>query len=238
MTYFAATRHPWACLVFLVPLLAAYELGVLWIGGPVRNGADVWLRWGLERYGVNQFLAAPLLVVGLFLLRSLLAWNGRPKHILAIVLGMFVECVAFAILLWLISSNFRPLLDQMGVALQLPPPTPQAASIITFVGAGIYEEVVFRLVLFSVTVFVLRLVLPTPAAVLLGAVLAAAAFAAAHHAGPYGEWPVVPEVFAFRLVAGLFFTALYVFRGFGIAVGAHAGYDVLVGVVLAPPPAA
>ena len=29
---------------------------------------------------------------------------------------------------------------------------------------------------------------------------------------------------------GLFFTALFVGRGFGIAVGAHAGYDVLVGL--------
>ena len=38
--------------------------------------------------------------------------------------------------------------------------------------------------------------------------------------------------FAFRTLAGMFFAALYVFRGFGIAVGAHAAYDVFVGVVL------
>ena len=41
-----------------------------------------------------------------------------------------------------------------------------------------------------------------------------------------------PYVFLFRVLAGLYFTALFVGRGFGVAVGAHAGYDVLVGVSL------
>ena len=57
----------------------------------------------------------------------------------------------------------------------------------------------------------------------------AALFAAAHHIGPYGE-PMNPYVFLFRALAGLYFTALYLGRGFGVAVAAHAGYDVLVGV--------
>lgn len=238
MSYFASTRHPWACLVFLAPILAAYELGVAWLGGPgslaYRNGADAWLRWGLERYGLGTMLAAPLLVVGLFVLRSLWSWNDRPQAMFRVLFGMIAESAAYAFLLWLVGANFKLLLDQAGVTLQMPAPSPQAVSIITFVGAGIYEEVLFRLCLFSVIVFVLRLVLlPTPLAVLVGAILAGLAFAAAHHLGPYGE-AMNAEVFAFRFVAGLFFTALYVFRGFGIAVGAHAGYDVLVGVVLNP----
>jgi hypothetical protein len=71
--------------------------------------------------------------------------------------------------------------------------------------------------------------LPKPAAGVVAAAAAAAAFAAAHHIGPYGE-PVRADYFLFRAVAGLYFTLLFVMRGFGIAVGAHAGYDVLVGV--------
>ena len=65
-------------------------------------------------------------------------------------------------------------------------------------------------------------------AVLLAAVGAALTFAAAHHVGPNGE-EMVPAKFLFRALAGLYFTALYVVRGFGVAVGRHAGYDVLVG---------
>jgi membrane protease YdiL (CAAX protease family) len=71
--------------------------------------------------------------------------------------------------------------------------------------------------------------LPTIIATLLAGIAAALLFAAAHHVGDGGE-PMVPLRFAFRTLAGLFFTCLYVFRGFGIAVGAHAAYDVLVGV--------
>src|SRR5437870_2404641 len=138
MSYFAATRHPWACLVFLLPLLSAYELGVAWLGGPnalaYRNGADAWLRWGLERYGFNQLLAAPLLIVGIFLLRSAASWKDRPQNMFSVGCGMLAESGAYAILLWLISRNFQILLDQCGIVLQLPAPSPQTASIVTYVG--------------------------------------------------------------------------------------------------------
>jgi hypothetical protein len=79
---------------------------------------------------------------------------------------------------------------------------------------------------------VLRAVqLPIVVSVGLAAALAAAAFAAAHNLGPYGE-PVRADYFIFRAIAGLYFTLLFVLRGFGIAVGAHAGYDVLVGLTI------
>jgi hypothetical protein len=56
-------------------------------------------------------------------------------------------------------------------------------------------------------------------------------FAAAHNLGPHGE-PFHAHVFMFRTAAGLFFAWLYCVRGFGIAVGAHAGYDVMVGILM------
>ena len=55
-------------------------------------------------------------------------------------------------------------------------------------------------------------------------------FSAAHYFGPYGE-RIDLFGFSFRFVAGLFFCALFVYRGFGIAAGAHAGYDILIGVL-------
>ncbi len=238
-SYYASTRHPWACFLFLLPLFAAYELGILWIGGPnsdgLRNGADIWLRWFLERYGFGQLWAAPLLVLGHFLVRTAFDAAGRTKKPISTVFGMLVESVFYAFLLWGISRNFRPLMELAGLPLnQIQFKTVAAGQLVTFIGAGIYEEVLFRLGLFSLSVFVLKCVLfPTPLAVPLAAVFAAVVFAAAHHVGPYGE-PVHSPVFLFRALAGLFFTAIYVARGFGIAVGAHAGYDILVGVVVNP----
>jgi hypothetical protein len=66
---------------------------------------------------------------------------------------------------------------------------------------------------------------------LLAAVTSAAAFSGAHHLGPYGE-PYDNYRFLFRTLAGVYFTAIYQLRGFGIAVGGHALYDVLVGVIV------
>jgi membrane protease YdiL (CAAX protease family) len=102
--------------------------------------------------------------------------------------------------------------------------------VVTYLGAGIYEEALFRLALFSVVLGLLRRVevsglLALPVAAAATAVL----FALAHHVGPYGE-PYSTDRFLFRLAAGVYFALIYQLRGFGIAVGAHACYNVMVSV--------
>jgi hypothetical protein len=235
-TYLAATRHPWACLLFLLPLLALYEGGIFWLGGDqaarLRNGADAWLRWAFELFGAGHVLAAPLVVLTAMVLWTWWRWADRPDDPVATWFGMAFESALFAAVLWQFSRNFGPIMDGLGVKLQVTVRTAPAAQVLTFVGAGIYEEVLFRLGLFGGLVLLLRVVrIPWAAAWALAASAAALAFAAAHHVGPYGE-PMRADYFAFRALAGLYFTVLFVARGFGIAVGAHAGYDVLVGVVV------
>jgi hypothetical protein len=55
-------------------------------------------------------------------------------------------------------------------------------------------------------------------------------FSLAHYVGPHGD-EIRLASFIFRTLAGAFFAVLFVVRGFGIAVGAHAGYDILVGLL-------
>lgn len=231
--YWSATRHPWSSLLFLIPLLAAYEGGVWWLGGDqadrLRNGADAWLRWGLELFGARQVFAAPLVVVAVLVLWSWWRWDDRPQDPITPFFGMAFESVLFAVVLWQFGRNFGPLLEGLGVPLDLEAARAPAARVLTYIGAGIYEEVLFRLGLFTGLYVLLRVaLLPRFLALPLAMVGAAVAFAAAHHVGPYGE-PLRADVFLFRACAGLYFTLLFVVRGFGVAVGAHAGYDVLVG---------
>ena len=54
-------------------------------------------------------------------------------------------------------------------------------------------------------------------------------FSAAHDVGPNGQ-EYSNYVFVFRLIAGLYFSLLYEYRGFGIAVGTHACYNVMVSI--------
>jgi membrane protease YdiL (CAAX protease family) len=227
--YPRATRHPWPCFLFLLPLLAAYEVGVVWVGGnhadALRNGADAWLRWALEAFGLHQLYAAPVLLGLVFLTWSGLRRDDCPDDLLGICLGMAIESVTFGLGLWGLSRGLGPAIDALTAELR----GAATARMVTFVGAGIYEELLFRLLLYSAVFITLQVLLaPKMIAVPVAAAVSAAVFAAAHHVGPYGE-PFKETVFVFRLLAGLYFAGLYQFRGFGIAVGAHACYDVLVG---------
>jgi hypothetical protein len=223
-------------LLFLLPLLLAYEGGVVWLGGThpeaLRNGADTWLHWGLEAFGLSQLYWVPALILVVLIGWSVVRRSDRPGDLVGVCSGMGIESVGFALGLWAVSRVLGPLLDALGVQLNYPAADEALAPVVTFVGAGIYEEVLFRLLLFPVLVLALRLAaIPTAGAVVLAGAAAAALFAVAHHVGPYGE-VFDGYVFLFRSLAGLYFTFLFQYRGFGIAVGAHACYDVLVGVML------
>jgi hypothetical protein len=96
-------------------------------------------------------------------------------------------------------------------------------------GAGIYEELLFRVLLVSGLALIGAKVLrwTSTHASALAVVLGAAIFSAFHYLGPYGE-PFALASFTFRAVAGLLFSALYVLRGFGITAWTHALYDVFL----------
>lgn len=240
--YARATRHPWPCLLFVLPLLAAYEAGVIYLGGPnpetIRNGADHWLRWGLGFVGVRFSWVPPMILAGGFILWAGYRWLDRPGDLVGVLSGMVLESIAFAIGLWALSRLLAPLLQQAGIELSviLDPPSslgaaePVVRQVITYLGAGIYEEAVFRLLLFSALVLVLRLAdVSRILAVGIAGIGSAILFSVAHHVGPYGQ-QYSNYLFLFRLLAGLYFAILYELRGFGIAVGAHACYNVMVSV--------
>jgi membrane protease YdiL (CAAX protease family) len=96
-------------------------------------------------------------------------------------------------------------------------------------GAGFYEELIFRLLMYGGTVWLLEnhTRLHRSTAVAIGMVVSAGLFALAHHVPPQGEalavWP-----FAFRALAGLVFAAIYELRGFSVAVYTHTLYDIYV----------
>jgi hypothetical protein len=235
--YLLSTRHPWPCLLFLLPLLLAYEVGVLCLGGAhadaLRNGADSWLRWLLDGFGFSQLYVPPALIVVVFLVWSWWRRWDRPYDCTGIWIGMIIESAAFAVGLWGLSRGLGPFLDRLGIRLSYAPSTETTlGQVITFVGAGIYEEVLFRLILFSGLIWLMRHVqFSAFKAVPLAALASAMIFSAAHHVGPFGE-AFDSYVFLFRTLAGLYFALLYQLRGFGIAVGTHAAYDVLVGVLI------
>jgi membrane protease YdiL (CAAX protease family) len=97
------------------------------------------------------------------------------------------------------------------------------------VGAGIYEELVFRLALISLLVIVGSDVLRfSEGATLVGAVLVAAFVFSLHHHPPFGSDPFDASRFVFRALAGVYLGAIFVYRGYGPAAGTHIAHNVLV----------
>jgi hypothetical protein len=237
LDYLKSTRHPFTAVLFVLPLLLFYEIMVVVLGGglagsnELRNGADAWVRSQLVVNDVSLAWGLPVMVLAVLATHTIWKWGERPARPFTAVFGTFIESAVFATGLWALSRNFLPLLDRVGLPTQDVGFQPLATSqVVRFVGAGIYEEVLFRLGLYGLLAMVIRLAfVPKVVAVPVAAAVAAVAFAAAHHVGPAGE-PMSTPVFLFRTAAGLIFTLVFTARGLGVAVGSHAGYNILVGV--------
>ena len=241
-SYWAVSRTPLTSLVFSLPLVLAYEGGVLWLGrGTPRNGADVWLRQLLDACGFGAYFLLPAVtIVGLLAWHHVEhdRWHFRP----AVLLGMAGECVLWAVALVGIARLQQQLwpLDFQAIAVWLlaAAPGPPAgllegalARIIGYCGAGLYEEVLFRLLLLPAVAWLLGKLGSGPIAAAVWAILITSTlFSLAHYVGPLGDTFELYS-FSFRLAAGVFFSVVFLLRGFGIAAGTHAFYDLLVGLL-------
>lgn len=105
---------------------------------------------------------------------------------------------------------------------------------VTGIGAGIYEELVFRLILICVLMMILQDVLrfDHTMAIIMAVLVSAALFSAHHHidflSGQVNtNDPFNLIKFVFRTIAGVYFAILFAIRGFGVTAGTHACYDIL-----------
>lgn len=216
---------PLESLVFLLPLIVFYELGSWHAKERVIAFDFVW-RF-LELFGPVGALA-PSLAVVVILLATHFASREPFRVRWPRVALMYLEAAALAMPLLLMvrllnsgalaggSGTSDGLLDQIALS----------------VGAGIYEELVFRLVMISLIVMIgvdiLRL---DRAGVAAFAVIASSLFFAAHHHPPIGNDPFSAGAFAFRTAAGMYLAGIFWFRGYGPAAGCHAAYNIMIVVL-------
>ena len=223
-SYLGRTHQPLNCLVFILPMLAAYEIGAFFF--PKNLLAPRHLEIVLAHFGASASYLPGVLVV-----LTLLAWYGfsaRREPISGKALaGMAVES-----LLWMLPMIVLGLVTRRLLSAQGLPLGGRSEAILTGMGAGIYEEFIFRLGAIGLAGLVLTKAVRLPRAAI-GLVLALASavlFGLYHYIGPESfQW----RSFSFRVLAGLYLGLVYLARGFGIAVGTHAFYNVYVAWVSA-----
>lgn len=160
--YFALTRTATYSVLVALPLFALYEVLVRLTAGPmgVRVGADVWVKRALETVGVNGTL--PLLVVAALLAVVLIGRERRRRGPVPLVpkyfAGMIAESAVYAVASgFLVAKVVGALLGQMGAhGIGL------GAQLALSLGAGLYEELVFRVLLVGGLALVLRRVWGVP----------------------------------------------------------------------------
>jgi hypothetical protein len=223
-------------LVFALPLLALYELLAALQphdprGGEIRNGADVILREAFAAIaGARGGLLFGICLIGgsLWLVGRDVRAKGMPTR-LGVFAGMAAEAALLAVLCGIIVNAVTARLLGLlavgaggGVAAM-----PWSMRLMISLGAGLYEELLFRVILVSAIGQLCRRVFGMNdwSAGAFAVFVGAAVFSAFHYVGPYGD-PFELRSFVYRMIAGLFFSALYLLRGFGITAWTHALYDV------------
>ena len=233
-TYFALSRSHRYSILFAIPLLVGYETLAALLAQPgqpeLRNGADAILRSAFiavaGAYGSTVFMAAIILIGLVLVVRDARASRTRLRS--AIFVGMLAESVALAAVFGVVIGMATAKLLGTLHALSITPLTQTSwtTRLMLSLGAGLYEELFFRVLLVTGLAAGARIVLGfgRRASGILAAVVGAFIFSAFHYIGPYGE-ALQLQSFMFRMLSGLAFSGLYLVRGFGITAWTHALYD-------------
>jgi len=242
--YAALSTRPLHTLIFLLPIVALYEVGsVLYLANPQTGSTQQILAERLLGRFFELFGVGGLYLPAAALLAVLLLWHilerdpwrvrwGVPAGMLAESVVWTVPLVALAHLVAIAAgagaapptAALALAADAQGAEETLRSLPWQARGTIAL-GAGLYEELLFRMVAIALLHFLLVDLLgvkETPGRV--AAIAVSALLFALYHANLAGT--------PFYLMAGLYFGAIYVWRGFGIVVATHALYDLVALVLL------
>lgn len=210
---------PLDSLLFLLPLIIFYEVSIAF--QPTVVVAYDFLRQCLQTLG-RLGIWAPGAAVVVILLATHIAsgrgWSIRWRRILWMYPEVILATIPLLALSWAVSLTATPpvggaLLSQLAIG----------------IGAGIYEELVFRLILISLIVVVAADVLKLRATtVAVTAILLSSILFSAHHHPPIGTEPFQLVPFVFRALAGVYLALVFWFRGYGAAAGTHAAYNSLI----------
>jgi membrane protease YdiL (CAAX protease family) len=223
--YHEWSRDPAVGLFAVVPLWLLYEALRLCLTPADRNGAEVLLLREVDRLGGHGLLVLRL-ALGVLMARAAVSLVRRRIPWIRVAAVLALEGAVYGLLLGplagALTSSAARLLEAV------PRDANLIANLVGSLGAGIFEELLFRLGLMSALVwFGVRVTrssrVPKWTIGVFAVLVSALVFAWFHHL--CGE-PYERTRFVFRTMAGVLLGFLMWFRGFGICVYTHTLYDV------------
>jgi len=227
-SYWRSTRSPLYSFLFTIPLFLIYEIGIFLTSSDdmfvLRNGADALMRQILATFGIaGLYWVGAIFFIG-FIITFILQrkyWEETQIHSDYFLL-MMMESVAWSVLIYYLMSNVYLLLMN-------PTGSMLVQQVTLAVGAGIYEEFLFRVLLIAGISVILGFIFQwsDKSRNWAAMVIAAGIFSSFHFIGEYGDFFSF-NIFMVRFLAGIVLGTLYFLRGFGITAWSHAVYDLIV----------
>ena len=235
-SYFKVTKTATYGFLSALPLILLYEILIIFTNrgnaAPIRISSEVWLRqWTNYVEGPTLLILGGILVligIVIVLLERNKKIKIKPTYFIGIVLESSLYAVVVAILISQVISVIFPI-GAFAVTAFTPQLEDQALlmKIALSIGAGIYEELLFRVILVGGLFAILRLIFRETVGYVIAAVIGAFLFSAIHYMGSLGDVFTLSSFF-FRFFFGLALNVLFLVRGFGVAAWTHALYDIMV----------
>ena len=228
-SYLSETRDPYTNTILVLPLFVAYQIGILLTGG-VRNGVDFMTDLMFMAAG-HDFFNYIAINIGVLVAFGAAVWFLREKGKFDASIWPWVvaESTVYALFL---GSTVIALMRNMGMGHLLA--TGEAGfgvvdKLVLSIGAGMYEELVFRLFLTGGLFLLASRVFDWSkwVAAAMAVVLSSLAFSGVHYVGSLADTFALGS-FMFRFFAGVLLAIIFYLRGFAVAVYTHAIYDILV----------
>lgn len=224
--YPALLHRPLNQLLLIGPLLILFHAGSAWLGHSllVPDYLQVVLLW----FGGRADFLPALLIVAVLLGQHVVRRDPLKPSGLA-VMGMLLESALWTVPLVALGWLTSRIAAQAATA---PAKSPLLRGLVESIGAGVYEEFLFRLVFISLVGLIgVDLLNLKRRGVMIGAMIASGlVFAAVHF--PLSAWASPAELpwgqVVFLAVVGMWWAVLFAWRGLGVAVASHIWWDVLV----------
>lgn len=225
--YFEKTKNFWTSFVFIMPLVIGYHVGLYLTKSHVANAAQGLLGRLLTAFE-KTFRVSPAtgqLILGIAVLIVVVIAVIKMEHRRDLRFSLFgtvlLESILYAVVLGFIASFLSRFVSEVFLG-------STATSIVLSLGAGVYEEIVFRLILLGglywllVKAFDVR---PT-LSVVISIVISSLVFSLFHYVGPTESFAA--NTFIFRAAAGGVLGVIYVYRGLAVVAYTHAFYDIFI----------
>lgn len=251
-SYLDRTSRPIYALTYLIGFIVLYEIGTLLISTDVlsdslgsmqvRVVSFAWIQNLLMDYlnfpARMTWIATPLVVV-IILLALQITSKTQWKVTASDFIPMTIECILLGVPLIILSLTINSSVSEQMVLMNASESlSGLAVKLVSGIGAGIYEELVFRLILISLLMLCFQdfMGITRRNSIILSVLISAVLFSLHHHFffidGEFAQGEAfVLSVFVFRIMAGIYFAAIFAVRGFAIAVGTHAFYDILAALL-------